>query len=155
MTSGLNRRNVLGGATAAAVGLPLLAACGSDDPDTATDPTSEPTSSSPSDTGSETPTDDAAGAALAATSDIPVGGCAVFSEQKCVVTQPSEGTFKAFSSVCSHQGCTVSASTDGVIPCGCHGSEFSIEDGSVLRGPATEPLAEVAISVDGDTITLA
>lgn len=154
MTSGLNRRNVLGGATVAAVGLPLLAACGSDDPDTATDPTSSPTSSSPSDTGSETPTDAAAGA-LAATSDIPVGGCAVFSEQKCVVTQPSEGTFKAFTSVCTHQGCTVGASTDGVIPCGCHGSEFSIEDGSVLQGPATSPLAEVEITVDGDSITLA
>ena len=155
MTSGLNRRNVLGGATAAAVGLPLLAACGSDDPDTATDPTSEPTSSSPSDTGSETPTDDAAAGALAVSSDIPVGGCAVFSEQKCVVTQPSEGTFKAFSSVCSHQGCTVSPSTDGVIPCGCHGSQFSIEDGSVIQGPATSPLAEVSITVAGDSITLA
>lgn len=145
MTSGLNRRNVLGGATAAAVGLPLLAACGSDDPATATDPATSPSTS----------TDGGAAGALAATSDIPVGGCAVFSEQKCVVTQPSEGTFKAFTSVCTHQGCTVSASTDGVIPCGCHGSEFSIEDGSVIQGPATSPLAEIAITVDGDSISLA
>ena len=152
MTSGLNRRNVLGGATAAAVGLPLLAACGSDDPDTATDPATSP---SATEDGSETPTDGGAAGALAATSDIPVGGCAVFSEQKCVITQPSEGTFKAFTSVCTHQGCTVSASTDGVIPCGCHGSEFSIEDGSVVQGPATSPLAEVAITVDGDSISLA
>lgn len=152
MTFGLNRRNVIGGATAAAVGLPLLAACGSDDPDVATDPSSATPST---DDGTESPTEDAAAAALAATSDIPVGGCAVFSEQKCVVTQPSEGTFKAFSSVCSHQGCTVSPSTDGVIPCGCHGSQFSIEDGSVIQGPATAPLAEVSITVDGDSITLA
>lgn len=135
MTSGLHRRNVIGGVTAAAVGLPLLAACGSDDPDSAAEA--------------------AAGTVLAATSDIPVGGCTVFSEQKCVVTQPSEGTFKAFTSVCTHQGCTVSASSDGVIPCGCHGSEFSIEDGSVLQGPATSALSEVAITVDGDNITLA
>jgi Rieske Fe-S protein len=156
MTSGLNRRNVIGGATAAAVGLPLLAACGSDDPEVATDPSSSPTSESPSTDGSsETPTEDGAAAALAATSDIPVGGCAVFSDQKCVVTQPSEGTFKAFTSVCTHQGCTVSPSTDGVIPCGCHGSQFSIEDGSVIQGPATSPLAEVSITVAGDSITLA
>lgn len=153
MTSGLNRRNVVGVATAAAIGLPVLAACGSDDPETATDPASTPTGSS-SDAAGESPTDSAA-VALAATSDIPVGGCAVFAEQQVVVTQPSEGDFKAFSSVCSHQGCTVSASSDGVIPCGCHGSEFSIDDGSVLQGPATAPLPEVAISVDGDSITLA
>jgi nitrite reductase/ring-hydroxylating ferredoxin subunit len=156
MTSGLNRRNVLGGATAAAIGLPVLAACGSDDPDSATDPASGSSSSSPTDSGSETPDDTGAGAAaLAATSDIPVGGCAVFTEQKCVVTQPSKGDFKAFTSVCTHQGCTVSAATDGVIPCSCHGSEFSIEDGSVLQGPATEPLAAVEITVDGDSIILA
>jgi Rieske Fe-S protein len=155
MTSGLKRRNVLGGATAAAIGLPVLAACGSDDPDTATDPASSPTTSS-TDDGSGTSGDAGAGAgALAATSDIPVGGCAVFSEQKCVVTQPSEGDFKAFTSVCTHQGCTVSAGTDGVIPCSCHGSQFSIEDGSVLQGPATSPLAAVAITVDGDSIILA
>lgn len=156
MTFGLNRRNVIGGATAAAVGLPLLAACGSDDPDVATDPSTSPTSESPSTDGSsETPTEDGAAGALAVASDIPVGGCAVFSDQKCVVTQPSEGTFKAFTSVCSHRGCTVSPSTDGVIPCGCHGSQFSIEDGSVIQGPATAPLAEVSITVAGDSITLA
>ena len=45
--------------------------------------------------------------------------------------------------------------TDGVIPCTCHGSEFSLDDGSVLQGPATSSLAEVAISVEGDSISLA
>jgi Rieske Fe-S protein len=154
MTSGLNRRNVLGGATAAAIGVPVLAACGSDPADSATDPATSPSSSS-TDAGSEAPGGAGAGASLAATGDIPVGGCAVFSEQKCVVTQPSKGDFKAFTSVCTHQGCTVSAATDGVIPCSCHGSEFSIEDGSVLQGPATEPLAAVAITVEGDSIILA
>ena len=156
MTSGLNRRNVISGATATVIGLPVLAACGSDDPETATDPASDPTSSSsPPDGGGETPNGGGAGGGFGATSDIPVGGCAVFSDQKCVVTQPSEGNFKAFTSVCTHQGCTVSVSTNGVIPCSCHGSEFSIEDGSVLQGPATAPLAEIAISVDGDSILLA
>ena len=152
MTSALNRRRVLGGATATVLGLPVLAACGSDDPDTASDPTSTPTSDSPE----ESPSDSAApAAALAATSEVPVGGCAVFADEKVVVTQAAEGEFKAFSSVCTHQGCTVSASSDGVIPCGCHGSQFSLEDGSVLQGPATAPLSEVAITVDGDSISLA
>ena len=84
-----------------------------------------------------------------------MGGCAVFEADKVVVTQPTEGDFKAFSSVCTHQGCTVSASTEGDIPCNCHGSRFSLEDGSVITGPATAPLDEVTITVEGDKITLA
>lgn len=150
MTSSLNRRIVLGGATAA-VGLPVLSACGGDEPQSASDPYApEPTSSSPSE---ESP--DGGGEAVASTSDVPVGGCAVFSEQKVVITQPSEGDFKAFSSTCTHQGCSVSASTEGIIPCRCHGSQFSIEDGSVVQGPATSALSEVEISVEGDSISLA
>jgi Rieske Fe-S protein len=152
MTSPLNRRRVLGGATAAVIGLPVLAACGSDDPESAADPTAS-SSSDPTESGE--PSGAPAAGALAATSEVPVGGCAVFSEQKVVLTQPAEGEFKAFSSVCTHQGCTVSAASDGVIPCNCHGSKFSLEDGSVISGPATAPLAEVAITVEGDSITLA
>ena len=36
-----------------------------------------------------------------------------------------------------------------------HGSAFSVDDGSVLTGPATAPLEEVRIMVEGDEITLA
>lgn len=39
------------------------------------------------------------------------------------------------------------------IRCGCHGSRFSIEDGSVLGGPAPEPLAAAAITVAGEDVT--
>ena len=41
---------------------------------------------------------------LARTSDIPVGGGAVFAEQDIVVTQPEAGQFRAFSATCTHQG---------------------------------------------------
>jgi nitrite reductase/ring-hydroxylating ferredoxin subunit len=42
---------------------------------------------------------------------------------------------------CSHRGCSLAdGELDGdVIECACHGSRFSLEDGSVLRGPATAP----------------
>lgn len=101
-----------------------------------------------------TPSSPAGGGALASTSEVPVNGCLALPDNKVVLTQPEEGTFKAFSSVCTHQGCQVSSSTDGEIPCNCHGSRFSLEDGSVLEGPATAALASVAITVDGESILL-
>ena len=76
-------------------------------------------------------------------------------DAKVVVTQPTEGDFKAFSAVCTHQGCAVKSSTDGNIPCPCHGSTFSLEDGSVITGPATTGLEAVEIAVDGDAISRA
>jgi nitrite reductase/ring-hydroxylating ferredoxin subunit/uncharacterized membrane protein len=42
---------------------------------------------------------------------------------------------------CSHRGCSLADGEvkDGAIECVCHGSRFSLEDGSVLQGPATFP----------------
>ncbi len=84
-----------------------------------------------------------------------LGGCFVVAAAKVVVTQPTEGEFKAFSAVCTHQGCVVESSSEGEIPCPCHASRFSLDDGSPVSGPATAPLAAVAITVDGDAISLA
>lgn len=47
---------------------------------------------------------------------------------------------------CSHRGCSLSAGdVDGhVVTCACHGSRYDLNDGTVLRGPATagQPLFE-------------
>ncbi|WP_262852758.1 Rieske (2Fe-2S) protein [Mumia quercus] len=142
----VKRRTVLQGAglvggTVVAGG--LLAACGSDD-------------------GSSTAQDDAmatggapAGTELGPTSDVPVGGGRVYESEKVLVAQPSEGEFKAFSSVCTHQGCAVSKIEGTTLTCPCHGSEFSTDGGKVLQGPATKALPERKIRVEGDTIFLA
>jgi Rieske Fe-S protein len=95
-----------------------------------------------------------AAGALAATSDIPVGGGKIFDTQLTVVTQPTAGKFKAFSAVCTHMGCTVSQIADGRIDCPCHGSEYSITDGAVLAGPAPRPLPAKTIKITGDSIFL-
>ncbi|HEX5542770.1 MAG TPA: Rieske (2Fe-2S) protein [Micromonospora sp.] len=94
-------------------------------------------------------------AELAKTSDIPVGGGVIFASRGVVVTQPSAGVFKGFSSICTHQGCPVSRIDGGTINCTCHDSHFSIEDGSVTGGPATRPLPEREVRVEGESITLA
>lgn len=94
-------------------------------------------------------------AALATTSEIPVGGGKVFSAEKVVVTQPTAGEFKAFSAVCTHMQCLVDQVASGTIDCPCHGSEFSVKNGSVVSGPAPSPLPAQAIKVAGGKITLA
>lgn len=136
MTFPLTRRSVLatGSGIAAA---PVLAGCGEEDEFVAEPP------------------EVASGSQLGSTADVPVGGCAVFSDAKTVVTQPTEGEFMAFSALCTHKGCLVSSSSDGEIPCTCHGSAFSLEDGSVLQGPAKEALPKVEITVkDGKIMTV-
>ncbi|WP_241996580.1 Rieske (2Fe-2S) protein [Kribbella antiqua] len=72
-----------------------------------------------------------------------------------VVTQPTAGTFKAFTSVCTHQQCQVASVANGTINCDCHGSKFSITDGSVVHDPAPQPLAPKQITVSGTSISLA
>ncbi|MDA5145526.1 MULTISPECIES: Rieske (2Fe-2S) protein [Streptomyces] len=95
------------------------------------------------------------GQELARTGDIPIAGGKVLADEKIVVTQPKKGEFKAFSAVCTHQGCIVSDVRDGTIDCACHGSRFAAADGSVVRGPATKPLPEKRITVEGNSVRLA
>ncbi|MFF2508674.1 Rieske (2Fe-2S) protein [Streptomyces sp. NPDC058067] len=96
------------------------------------------------------------GKPLAKTADIPVGGGKVFGDAGVVVTQPKKGEFKAFTNICTHRQCPVSAVEGGTINCPCHHSKFSIEDGSPQPGsPATQPLAAKQITVSGDSVGLA
>ena len=134
--AGVNRRTVLGGTAVLGVGAPLLVACGPD---------------SGSSTDTKAPD---AGTVLTPTSDVPVGGGVILADEGLVVTQPEEGTFKAFSSKCTHQGCQVTK-VAGTIDCPCHKSKFSITDGSPESGPATSPLPETTVKVDGKNVITA
>lgn len=87
-----------------------------------------------------------------ATADVPVGGGVILSDADYVITQPTTGTYKAFSKVCTHAGCKVTKVENGVIECPCHGSAFSIADGSVTSPPATKPLPESATTVSGSKV---
>lgn len=97
----------------------------------------------------------AASGKLAATADVPVGGGVILPDAALVITQPKAGTFKAFSAICTHQGCTVSTVEGGTINCPCHGSQFAIADGAVVNGPAKKPLPAKKITVSGGSITAA
>lgn len=94
----------------------------------------------------------AAPAALASASDVPVGGGKILAAQKIVLTQPQSGEFHGFSAVCTHAGCIVGTVSGGTINCPCHGSRFSVTNGSVVNGPAASPLPSVGIKVQGNAI---
>lgn len=85
-------------------------------------------------------------------SQVPVGGGTVLEKAGYVVTQPTRGSYKAFSAVCPHAGCDVSRVSGGQIICPCHGSRFAIADGSVVQGPATTGLSSATVTVQGSTL---
>ena len=139
MSEGLTRRHALGAAAVVGVAVPSLSACGASSGSGATGGS----------TGSNT------GGSLSATKEeIPSGSGKIFPDAGVVVTQPKAGTFHGFTIVCTHQGCQVNSVTS-TINCPCHGSKYSIEDGSVVSGPAPSPLTMVPLTVSGDTISKA
>ncbi|MFW6091104.1 MAG: Rieske (2Fe-2S) protein [Actinomycetota bacterium] len=158
-----SRRAVLaagaGGAVAAVTGCTVYG--GDDDPAAGSDD-GGPDDGGDADTGNGAGSgpDGAAdgGEVLATTDEVEVGGGMILADQEVVLTQPSSGEFKGFTSVCTHQGCTVDSISDGTINCPCHGSRYSIEDGSVVQAATgltpeqQEPLPEVPITVDGTSI---
>jgi Rieske Fe-S protein len=104
--------------------------------------------------GGDESTTSAAGTVLGSTGEVPVGEGKVYAQQRVVVTQPVQGTFHAFSAICTHQGCTVGDVAGGTINCPCHGSKFDVTDGSVVRGPAQQPLAQMGVAVEAGSLTL-
>ncbi|SDE51506.1 Rieske (2Fe-2S) protein [Auraticoccus monumenti] len=115
--------------------------------------TSPSASAAPSATASPSAAAPTGGVQVAA-AQVPVGGGTILEDADYVVTQPEAGQFKAFSKICTHQGCPVSDVAESEIVCFCHGSAFSISDGSVLRGPADQPLAETPVTASGDQLSI-
>src|SRR5262245_30272675 len=72
-----------------------------------------------------------------------VGDCAVFN---------IEGGFCATQAKCTHrQGPLSEGSLDGsTVTCPLHGAQFNVWTGSVLRGPAKDPLETYRVTVDGE-----
>ncbi len=62
--------------------------------------------------------------------------------------------FYAFGDTCTHQGCSLS---DGrleatTVTCPCHGSQFDVTTGEVVRGPAREPVTSYPVRLEGDAL---
>jgi 3-phenylpropionate/trans-cinnamate dioxygenase ferredoxin component len=60
----------------------------------------------------------------------------------------------AFDDLCTHEGCQLSAGilTGTTLMCPCHGSQFDVASGAVLRGPAKRPLTTYEVREQGGEI---
>jgi nitrite reductase/ring-hydroxylating ferredoxin subunit len=64
------------------------------------------------------------------------------------------GTLHAFGDTCTHLHCSLAeGELDGtVVTCPCHGSQFDVTTGDVLRGPAQEAVRSYVARVDNDAL---
>lgn len=92
------------------------------------------------------------GTALGPSDEVQVGSARIYTDANIVVSRPDRGEFVGLSAVCTHAGCIVGDVMEDTITCPCHGSAFSIDDGSVVNGPATEPLPPVDVVDDNGTL---
>jgi nitrite reductase/ring-hydroxylating ferredoxin subunit len=162
-TQAPDRRTMLKGLALAGAALPILTACGSSSNDSAAPPggaspkpgggtSSKPGSGQPSRTDASPTDSGSSGDVLVKASDVEVGGGVILPNRSIVITQPTKGTFEGFSSTCTHMFCTVSTISNGTIICPCHGSQYSIKDGSVVGGPAPLPLPKKPVKDEGGNI---
>lgn len=143
--AGLGRRGALCGLAGIGVLGAALAACGGSG-----DSGNGSSSKSPSGSASNE-----AGVPLTPTSEVPVGGGIKVTSPDgtpLIVTQPTQGVFKAYDARCTHQQTPVDAPKSGIMTCPNHGSRFRVADGSVAREPATRPLKQIGITVSGSNV---
>ncbi|HEY8224566.1 MAG TPA: Rieske (2Fe-2S) protein [Pyrinomonadaceae bacterium] len=87
--------------------------------------------------------------------DVPAGEMRVFDVAGIKVNVASAGGhLHAFDDTCTHRGCSLAkGKLDGTtVTCPCHGSQFDVTSGAVLRGPAQRPVRSRVVQVDGEDL---
>jgi 3-phenylpropionate/trans-cinnamate dioxygenase ferredoxin component len=66
------------------------------------------------------------------------------------------GTFYAFGDTCTHLQCSLAEGDleETIVICPCHGSEFDVTSGEVLRGPAREPVGSYEVRTEGESLEI-
>jgi nitrite reductase/ring-hydroxylating ferredoxin subunit len=61
----------------------------------------------------------------------------------------ADGRVYAIDDTCTHMGCSLATGQlDGTtVTCRCHGSQFDVTSGRVLRGPAQEPVRSHLVEI--------
>lgn len=84
---------------------------------------------------------------LGTPADFKMGTTTWLDEHELFVVRSVDG-FGAFSSRCTHLGCTVRRTAEGFV-CPCHGATYD-SNGEVTAGPARDPLPWVAVRLGPD-----
>lgn len=77
-------------------------------------------------------------------------GMILVSSARALVIRLSATEYRAMTSVCTHEACTVSQFDGNRLTCPCHGSQFSTT-GGVVTGPATRSLRVYPTTFDAVT----
>ena len=64
------------------------------------------------------------------------------------------GSLYAFDDACTHMGCSLGEGTleGAIVTCPCHGSQFDVTSGAVIRGPAHQPVRCRSVEVEGEEL---
>jgi 3-phenylpropionate/trans-cinnamate dioxygenase ferredoxin component len=67
-----------------------------------------------------------------------------------------EGALYAFGDTCTHRGCSLATGEiiGATIECECHGSVFDIATGSVVEGPAEDPVPTFPVRDEGGALQI-
>lgn len=155
--SSASRRDFLRTASASAVmavlGISITGCSDGSNPVGAEPPEEEPPANSPSGItidGNEVILDLTADATQDLTS---AGGFLLISQADVMTINVDGTTIRAFTSICTHQQCTINSFSNDTFTCPCHGSQFNA-NGGVEQGPAATALTEFDVTRSGDTVTI-
>ncbi len=87
--------------------------------------------------------------------DVAAGAMRVFDVGGTKVSVASVGgQLYGFDDSCTHMGCSLAEGMlDGpTVTCPCHGSQFDVTSGAVLRGPAQRPVSSRLVQVEGEDL---
>ena len=87
--------------------------------------------------------------------DIAAGEMRVFDVAGTKVNIASVGgQLHAIDDTCTHKACSLAkGKLDGTtVTCPCHGSQFDVMNGEVLRGPAKRPVRSRLVQVEGENV---
>jgi 3-phenylpropionate/trans-cinnamate dioxygenase ferredoxin component len=92
---------------------------------------------------------------VGSSNDVVPGTMSAFDVAGTKVTVVSVGGhLHAFDDTCTHRACSLAkGKLDGTtVTCPCHGSQFDVTSGALLRGPAQRPVRSRLVEVEGEDL---
>jgi nitrite reductase/ring-hydroxylating ferredoxin subunit len=68
----------------------------------------------------------------------------------------ADGHLYALDDTCTHRGCSLATGQldRTTVTCPCHGSQFDVRSGAVVRGPATRPVRSRSVQIAGEDLLI-